>query len=362
MGRIGIMEKKDTIQSIADREMVDALFVISNAEIREGKRGQYITCTIGDATGTMACKIWGVNGQNGMVAEVYAGISEGMVYRIAGQASLYNGELQMSVNEGIHHLKGGPADHTLLNPGDFVFSPADCTKNRAELLRMAAGITRPELRELVKQVFDSYDAFFFVPAARAKHHAYRGGLAEHTLEVVRYTEAFLAGAEGISADRDIAVAGALLHDVGKAVCFAEQGFSFSQLPAYSLLGHISPGISIIEQMAQESGVVDQDLSHLLHIVQTHHGIYGDPKPQTVEAWAVHQADNTSAILHEVAADVEDTAPGESRFGSRLKGPVFRYPALSDPVCRSSEPPGMPERHSPAPGEKEDGKSDLSRWY
>ena len=356
------MGKTDTVQSVGSGDRIDALFVISNAEIREGKRGQYITCIISDATGTMVCKIWGVTGQNSLVAEAYASIIEGMVHRISGQASLYNGELQMSVNEGIDHLISGPSDHAQLDPNDFVFSPADCTKNRAELLRMAESITRPELRDLVEQVFDSYDSFFLVPAARAKHHAYRGGLAEHTLEVVRYTEAFLAGAEGISADRDIAVAGALLHDVGKAVCFAEQGFSFSQLPAYSLLGHISPGISIIEQMAQESGVVDQDLSHLLHIVQTHHGIYGDPKPQTVEAWAVHQADNTSAILHEVAADVEDTEPGESRFGSRLKGPVFRYPALSDPVCRSSEPPGMPERHSPAPGEKENGKSDLSRWY
>ena len=346
------MEKKYTIQSIKDRDVVDDLFVVSNTEIREGKRGQYITCTLSDATGTMACKIWGVNGLNGQVAEAYNAIREGMVHRIAGQASVYNGELQMSVNEGVSHLIGGPANPALLNANDFVYSPADCTKNRAGLLRMAAGITRPGLRELVERVFALQDAFFFVPAARAKHHAYRGGLAEHTLEVVRYTEAFLTGAEGISADRDIAVAGALLHDVGKAVCFAEQGFSYSQLPAYSLLGHISPGISIIEQAAEETAVDGQDLSHLLHIVQTHHGIYGDPKPQTVEAWAVHQADNTSAILHEVAADVEDTGPGEGRFGARSKGPVFRYP----------EPAGTPECRPPSPGAKPAGRSDLSQWY
>ncbi len=355
------MKKKDTIQSLGPGDMVDALFVISNAEIREGKRGQYITCTISDATGTMACKIWGVNGQNALVKGAYDVMSEGMVHHIAGQASPYNGELQMSVNEGIMYLMEGPADHTLLDPNDFVFSPADCTKNRAELLQMAAGIERPGLRELVEEVFASYEAFFLVPAARAKHHAYRGGLAEHTLEVVRYTEAFLAGAEGIRTDRDVAVAGALLHDVGKAVCFAEQGFSFSQLPTYSLLGHISPGISIIEQMAEDSSVDRQDLSHLLHIVQTHHGLYSDPKPQTVEAWAVHQADNTSAILHEVASDVEDTGPGESRFGSRLKGPVYHFPEVMDVVYNCREPPEMPERHSPAPDGKDDEKSDLSQW-
>ncbi len=345
------MEKKNTIRSIKDRDPVDDLFVISNAEVREGKRGQYITCTISDATGTMACKIWGVNGQNGRVTETCHAIREGMVHRIVGQASVYNDELQMSVNEGIDHLICGPADHTLLEANDFVFSPADCTKNRAELFRMAAGITRPGLRDVIERVFTSYDAFFFVPAARAKHHAYRGGLAEHTLEVVRYTEAFLAGAEGISADRDIAITGALLHDVGKAVCFAEQGFSYSQLPAYSLLGHIGPGISIIEQVAVETAVDEQDLSHLLHIVQTHHGPYGDPKPQTVEAWAVHQADNTSAILHEVASDVKDTRPGEGRFGTRSKGPVYRYPA----------PTGLSGTRPLAPGTKSIGKSDLSQW-
>ncbi|MDE4908018.1 HD domain-containing protein [Methanogenium marinum] len=356
------MKKKITIQSLVPGDVVDDLFVISNAEVREGRRGQYITCTISDTTGTMACKIWGVTGQKGLVKGAYDVICEGMVHRISGQASPYNGELQMSVNEGIAYLMEGPADHTPLDPNDFVFSPADCTENRAELLRMAADIERPELRYLVEDIFASYEAFFFVPAARAKHHAYRGGLAEHTLEVVRYTQAFLAGAEGIYADRDVAVAGALLHDVGKAVCFAEQGFTFSQLPAYSLLGHISPGISIIKQMAEKSSVEEQDLSHLLHIVQTHHGLYSDPKPQTVEAWAVHMADNTSAILHEVASDVEDTKLGESRFGTRLKGPVYHFPEVLDVIYNGRESPGMPEKNSPAPDGKDDEKSDLSQWY
>jgi 3'-5' exoribonuclease len=322
------MEKRITIQSISDRDSVDDLFVIKNADIREGKRGQYITCTIGDATGEMACKIWGVAAQNDRVQMAYDVICDGMVYRIVGQASVYNGDLQMSINEGVDLIIHGPADHARLNPGDFVYSPADCAKNRAELLRIAAGIARPGLRALVERVFATYPSFFIVPAARGKHHAYRGGLAEHTLEVVRYTESILAGAEGIPADRDVAVAGALLHDVGKAVSFAEQGFSFSQLPVYSLQGHITPGISIIERVAQETGVDEQDLSHLLHIVQTHHGEYGDPKPQTVEAWAVHKADDTSAILHEVASDIEDTMPGEGRFGPKCKKPVFRYPESS----------------------------------
>ncbi|WAI02057.1 HD domain-containing protein [Methanogenium organophilum] len=322
------MEKKFTIQSVADRDSVDDLFVISNADIREGKRGQYITCTISDATGEMACKIWGVNGQNERVQIAYDAICDGMVYRIDGQASVYNGELQMSINDGIDHIAHGPVDHFLLEPGDFVFSPANCTKNREDILRMAAGIGRQGLRDIVERVFATYDSFFFVPAARGKHHAYRGGLAEHTLEVVRYTESILTGTEGITADRDVAVAGALMHDVGKAVCFAEQGFSYSQLPIYFLRGHISPGISIVEQAAQDVGVGGQDLSHLLHIVQTHHGEHGDPKPQTVEAWTVHMADNTSALLHEVASDIEDTVPGEGRFGPKVKGPVFRYPEPS----------------------------------
>lgn len=347
MRRCRIMEKTITIQSVADRDSVDDLFVISNADIREGKRGQYITCTISDATGEMSCKIWGVTGQNERVQVAYDAICDGMVYRIVGQASVYNGELQMSINDGIDYLAHGPADHARLNPADFVFSPADCTKNRAELLRMAAGISRPGLRVLVERVFAVHESFFAVPAARGKHHAYRGGLAEHTLEVARFTGSILAGADGIAFDRDVALAGALLHDVGKAVCFTEQGFTYIQLPIYSLRGHISPGISIIEQAAQETGVNGQDVSHLLHIVQTHHGEYGDPKPQTVEAWAVHMADNTSAILHEVASDIEDTVPGEGRFGPKVKAPVFRYP---DPQSGRME-------HSPA-SDADDGTSQM----
>ena len=78
-------------------------------------------------------------------------------------------------------------------------------------------------------------------------------------------------------------------------------------------------------MAEKYGVlVDETvLEQIIHIIQSHHGQYGEIKPQTVEAWTVHFADNMSAMLHEVNDDISKIGPGDTGWGENSGGPVFR---------------------------------------
>jgi 3'-5' exoribonuclease len=76
------------------------------------------------------------------------------------------------------------------------------------------------------------------------------------------------GVSGVGMDRDMVIAGAILHDIGKAVSFEKQGFSFISLPVYSLIGHTSLGIRIVEGVCSEYRLPGKDVTHLLHIIQS----------------------------------------------------------------------------------------------
>ncbi|NLA30371.1 MAG: HD domain-containing protein, partial [Methanomicrobiales archaeon] len=123
-------------------------------------------------------------------------------------------------------------------------------------------------------------------------------------------------------DTDVLLAGALLHDIGKASCFRRQGFSFVALPEYTLVGHTALGAAAL--LRHSAGVDPARFNHLLHILMAHHGPYGEVKPRTPEAWAVHFADNASATLRGVCDDAGGLAPGEERQGSRTRQMVYRF--------------------------------------
>jgi 3'-5' exoribonuclease len=162
-----------------------------------------------------------------------------------------------------------------------------------------------------------------VPAAKRRHHAYIGGLAEHTLETAEIALGLAGSVNRVEMDTDVLLAGALLHDIGKASCFRRQGFSFVALPEYTLVGHTALGAAAL--LRHSAGVDPSRFAHLLHILMAHHGPHGEVKPRTPEAWTVHFADNAGASLRSVCDDVADLAPGEERYqGTRCREPVYRF--------------------------------------
>jgi 3'-5' exoribonuclease len=317
-----VIEKTVFVEGISGGLQVDAPFVVDTAELREKRGGKYIQLAISDRTGQCACKVWGTADQTPEQIEAfYRAIRTGEVYRIQGYAKVFNGTCEVNVNDGIGHF-ASPAAPDGLDPSLFVYAPVDRDAVRESLGRMAAKIEDPGVSSLVSAVMNGTPGFFEAPAAKRRHHAYMGGLAEHTLETAEIALSLANTIARAEMDTDVLLAGALLHDVGKASCFCRRGFTFVALPDYSLVGHTAIGAAAL--MKHSAGVDPARFAHILHIVISHHGPHGEIQPRTPEAWAVHFADNTSATLRSVCDDACDLTPGEERQGARTRQPVYRF--------------------------------------
>jgi len=172
----------------------------------------------------------------------------------------------------------------------------DLKDMRNELFSAIEQVEDEEIKELLKEIFNEAQSFFFYPGSLEIHHAWRGGLIQHTLEVLRY--ALLAG-EINSMDRDLLIAGALLHDVGK-VFELEDGIKISR--EGSFLGHITLGIIYVAKKCDALKIEGEKKDKILHIIASHHGKleYGAPKePMFPEAFAIYYADELSAKLSRI---------------------------------------------------------------
>jgi 3'-5' exoribonuclease len=181
-------------------------------------------------------------------------------------------------------------------------------------------IDQPALRRLVESILTKYRAELLTcPAARHNHHAFVGGLLEHTLSVTR-TAAFLADkyAEYYPdmqppLSKGLVVAGAILHDIGKLREYEcrPEGAVYSAEGA--LIGHMLQGRDIVREAAAEVKIDPDTLLRLEHVVVSHQRLpeWGSPKPpMTPEALLVHYADDIDAKFHMMAAVLKnDTNPG-----------------------------------------------------
>ncbi|MBP2134557.1 3'-5' exoribonuclease [Methanomicrobium sp. W14] len=334
------MVKKIYIYSIIPDMAVDSQFVIENPSLKTGRKGKFISCTISDRTGKLSCRIWGPYGCGRDDIESVSRIIteyEGHIFRISGKADKFNDELTVNINDGLRYLSE-PVDEKKVTTSDYIYSPADIDGNKTKIFELIDSIKNDGLKELVHTVIKKSDGFFDKPAARTKHHDYNGGLAEHSLEVAQIALSSCSSICGVRLNRDITLAGAILHDIGKCQSFKRKGLYFASLPAYSLIGHITPAMQTLSRYT--SFVDDNTYQELLHIIQSHHGEYGEIRPQTPEAWAVHFADNTSAMLHEVSEDLKTAKKGEILWGKRSEGMVF---------CTESCEEEQPDEERKSPG-------------
>lgn len=317
-----VFEKTTFVEEINGGVQVDAPFVVETAELREKRGGKYIQLAISDKTGRGACKVWGTPDHSVEQIEAFCrAIRPGEIYRIQGYAKVFNGACEVNVNDGITCLVD-PVPQDRVEPSLFVYAPVDIESVRLGLARMAAKIEEPGISTLISMVMNDAPGFLDAPAAKFHHHAYIGGLAEHTLETAEIALSLSGTVSRAEMDTDVLLAGALLHDIGKATCFCRRGFSFVPLPEYTLVGHTAIGAAAL--MKHSAGVDPARFGHILHIVMSHHGPHGDVQPRTPEAWAVHFADNASAFLREVSDDAADLAPGEGRQGALSGKAVYRF--------------------------------------
>ena len=196
-------------------------------------------------------------------------------------------------------------------------------QSEAELIQslraMVDGL-RPELKEVVWAALESeLDRFATWPGAAELHHAWVGGLLEHTLEVASLADAIIRTVPG--PDRDLTVAGALLHDVGKLDAY-DVTTTFAATDSGRLIGHVLTGYHRVQVACDEVGAPRDVSLRLLHIVASHHGqlAFGAARePATAEAIIIHYADELSAQLMQVRGAVERRSDESRRWTDRVPG-------------------------------------------
>ena len=172
-------------------------------------------------------------------------------------------------------------------------------------------VRNPGLRALLETIFSGavYDKFIMNPAGMRMHHAYIGGLLQHSVDVAGIA---IALAEQIgNVDKDLVVAGALLHDIGKLREISSQiGFPYTN--EGRLLGHIAMSVMMVQEAAAKLKLPQARLEQLQHILLSHHGDNAKGSPvvcATKEAFIVHYADEIDAIMNQFET-YDDKSPWE----------------------------------------------------
>jgi 3'-5' exoribonuclease len=224
----------------------------------------------------------------------------------------------------------------------------------AEVRRLCAEVRDAHLRTLLLGLLDDPDlgpAFRAAPAAKTIHHAWVGGLCEHTLSVLQLGWRVCDHYPRL--DRDLVTAGCLLHDFGKVRELAMTADGFGYTDEGRLVGHIVLACQLIHERAGRIPGFPRELTmHLVHLVASHHGLleHGSPKePQTLEALVVHALDELDSRIAAFGAIFErDATPGSFTSYQRLYDRhLFKLPSWN------GEPPAPDARRFCGPGLYED---------
>jgi 3'-5' exoribonuclease len=226
-------------------------------------------------------------------------------------------------------------------------STSDPAILEAELRTLIESIGDESLRRLVLALLSAQSevghAFRLAPAASRNHHAYLGGLFEHTVSVGRLCSVMAAHYER-RVDRDLLVTGALLHDIGKVREIGAQ-VAFPYTTEGKLLGHIVLGLQMVAAEARRTGVDHERLLLLQHLVASHQGRYewqSPREPRVLEALILHYVDDLDAKARHAIDLLDSVESGWTAWDRTLGRELFRHydpPALEP----EAKPPGKPAR-------------------
>jgi 3'-5' exoribonuclease len=290
--------KQTFIDMLKAGHLVDDIFVGQDKQLAHKKNGEpYLTLTMADRSGTMRAVVWD------NVEAVNRGFVSGDYVKVAGNVSQYKDQLQVVVR------RLTPADPNSIDARDFLPTvDRDVEKMLDQLLQIVGSVKNPHLSGLLDAFFR--DEFFVArfkkaPAAKKMHHAYLGGLLEHTLSICRLIQALSNHYKGV--DYDILLTGGVLHDIGKI-----HEFSYEAQIDYSdsgrLLNHIVLGVEMLEKKIQTLRDFPDDLGLLLkHMIVSHHGTreFGSPEPpKTLEAIILNHLDDLDAKVTGVRTFME----------------------------------------------------------
>lgn len=289
------------VSGLCDGTRVDDIFLVCSKSQGYTQDGSpFLRMKLGDRTGTIDAIKWDAN------EALCNGIANDEFVRIRGIVTTYNGKLQIRMDSiRLYRDK--------IDPSDFLpRSEKDIDEMIAEILEVVDSIKHPQLRAVLDFFFKDQDflsRFSTAPAAQKIHHAYVGGLIEHSLAVATMCDIVASRYSNI--DRDLIVTGAILHDIGKI-----EEFYWDWAIRYSdcghLVGHVVGGMEMIKDAIEHVEGFDPLLKLILmHIILSHHGQkeWGSPKrPKSLEAIILHHIDDLDAKINTFKQAVGSETP------------------------------------------------------
>ncbi len=292
--------KRKMISQLKENDIVGDFFVVTKCEKKTTRTNKpYLDAQLADASGKMVARVWD------NVDKLAEALVPGKIVRLEASIDSYQNNLQMKILDA-RPLR--PDDK--IDPADFMpKTPYDIDHLFHKFLEYKNSIANPKIRQLVDYFFENdefVEKFKKHPAAKAMHHAYVGGLLEHTVTLVHSCDN-LAKVYG-KLNRDILIAGAMLHDIGKTIEMSCDVSTEYTVPG-RLLGHLAMGSDMIGQAANSIKDFPEELKLIMqHLILSHHGQldFGSPVlPATPEALALHSLDMLDANLFQAFEAIND---------------------------------------------------------
>lgn len=316
------------IREFSDGDDVVACFLVHEARRAEAKNNKpYLRLTLGDSTGTIDAFVWDdvERWEPACVADTVVGVR--------GRVGSFQDRLQLKV-QSVDPLRVEAADFELLLPA----SPRPRAEMEKELDALLGSVRDPGLRKLLKRSLgrgtELGRRFRVHPAAKRNHHGYVGGLLEHSLSVAGSCDQLVEHyrTQGMELDRDLLIAGALLHDIGKVRELRPPPAS-GYTTEGRLLGHIVMGIQIVAAEAETIQELSDDRLLLLqHLIASHQGRpeWDSPRtPQMLEALVLHYADDLDAKMNAAGQLLSGVESGDWSAYDRSFGRSFFKPSGAD---------------------------------
>jgi 3'-5' exoribonuclease len=332
-GRVVLSAPVSTFKPVLLNELTDGIEIDQVLLVREAERrqrrdgGDYLRLQLGDRTGAVPCMVWEALGEVEELARA------GTPVRVSGRYTVHP-RFGPQINlRGLEAAAPGSFD-----AADLLDGPTRGVEQMEEEIRELLGtIQEPHLRILLEQVFgegrELWAGYRTAPAAKYYHQAYTHGLLEHCLGVAQAVSAISATFPGI--DRDVAVTGALLHDIGKLEAYTDDPQNIDLTDAGRLHGEIALGYYRIRRLIEDIDRFPAELAQAVgHIILSHHGTleHGSPVvPCTREATLVHMIDNLGGRLGSFDRLEKELSPGRrwSPFDRAIGAGAFFAERSSD---------------------------------
>ena len=309
------------VRELQEGAAVECVLIVRQAELRcEHDGAQLLQLVLGDRTGSLPASV------RDDVAAVAAVATPGAAVRVSGRLRVgarHGAELELRTIRG---AEPGGFDLADLVDGP----PRSAEQMEHDLRELLATIQDRDLRRLLGAVFAAgsplWARYRSAPAAKRFHQAYRHGLLEHSLSVAQAVSAISATFTEVK--RDVAVAGALLHDIGKLDAYAFEGSAIEMTDAGKLQGEIPLGYYRVRRLIDGIDGFDPATAEaVLHIILSHHGSleHGSPiVPCTREATLVHFCDNLGGRLGSFDRLEKELPSGKrwSRFDRAIGGGAY----------------------------------------